>query len=118
MKRAETSGASIALTTSLPRRSTAVAAQGRVLFELGQEHLEAARDIGRIERRVALRTPHHLSLPAIIEATDLVATVSPATASRYADEGLVRLVAQPFAPPVFEDRQSCHVRTHDEARMR
>jgi hypothetical protein len=41
----------------------------------------------RIERNVALRTPHHLSLPAIIEATDLVGTVPLAVAVWFAQHG-------------------------------
>lgn len=97
--------------TSLSHAVVSAPARSDLLFE----HFLARR---RIERRVALRTPHHLSLPAIIEATDLVATVPLATASRYADEGLVQIAALPFAPPVFEVEQAWHVRTHDEARMR
>jgi DNA-binding transcriptional LysR family regulator len=41
----------------------------------------------RIERNVVLRTPHHLSLPAIIEATDLVGTVPLAVAVWFAQHG-------------------------------
>lgn len=38
-----------------------------------------------IERRVVLRTPHHLSLPAIVENTDLVATVPLVVAAHFAE---------------------------------
>lgn len=42
--------------------------------------LEDAIERLRIRRRIVLSTPGHLSLPAIIAATDLVASVPPGTA--------------------------------------
>jgi DNA-binding transcriptional LysR family regulator len=72
----------------------------------------------KIVRRVGLRTPRHLSLPSIIESTDLIATVPIATADRYARLGLVRLAKLPFPPPVFAVQQNWHARTHQEPRMR
>ena len=72
----------------------------------------------RIERRVALRTPNHLSLPAIIEQTDLIATVPLATAHRHAQAGLVELARLPFDPPFFAVRQYWHRRGHHDPRVR
>ncbi len=76
--------------------------------------------VGRqgIHRHIGLRTPHHLSLPAIIETTDLVATVPIATADRFARQGLVQITRLPFTPPVFDVQQNWHARSHDEPRMR
>lgn len=54
-----------------------------------------------IERRVVLQTPHHLSLPAIIGGTDLLATVPLATGLRFAQHNTVQLMALPFEPPSF-----------------
>lgn len=71
-----------------------------------------------IHRQIGLRTPHHLSLPSIIETTDLIATVPLATADRFARLGLVEIRPLPFAPPVFEVQQNWHARNHDEPRMR
>ncbi len=61
-----------------------------------------------IERRIVLRTPHHLSLPAIIETTDLLATVPLATGARYAELGMIELVRLPFKPPSFAVQQHWH----------
>jgi DNA-binding transcriptional LysR family regulator len=70
-----------------------------------------------IKRRVVLRTPHHLSLPAIVEKTDLVATVPLAVAVWFARRG-VKLVAPPFNPGTFEVHQHWHRRFHQDARHR
>ena len=72
----------------------------------------------RIERNVVLRTPHHLSLPAIIEATDLVGTVPLAVAVWFAQHGAVQVVPLPSRPPVFEVNQHWHRRYHQDARHR
>jgi len=71
-----------------------------------------------VERRVVLRTPHHLSLPAIIEQTDLIATVPLATGDRYARAGLVKLARLPFDPPFFTVGQYWHRRGHQDQRVR
>ena len=70
-----------------------------------------------IKRRVALRTPHHLSLPAIVESTDLVATVPLAVAVWFARHG-VKLVPLPFNPGTFEVNQHWQRRYHQDARHR
>jgi DNA-binding transcriptional LysR family regulator len=72
----------------------------------------------RIERRVVLRTPHHLSLPAIIETTDLIATVPLAVGARFADANAVKLLPLPFKPLLFDVGQLWHRRLHHEARHR
>jgi DNA-binding transcriptional LysR family regulator len=70
-----------------------------------------------IRRRVVLRTPHHLSLPAIVESTQLIATVPFAVAVWFARNG-VKLVALPFDPGTFEVHQHWHRRYHQDARHR
>jgi DNA-binding transcriptional LysR family regulator len=70
-----------------------------------------------IVRRVVLRTPHHLSLPAIVESTNLVATVPLAVAVWFARHG-VKLVPLPFNPGSFEVHQHWHRRYHQDARHR
>jgi len=82
--------------------------------DLFEEHLVRQG----IRRQIGLRTPHHLSLPAIVEATDLIATVPIATADRYARQGLVHMAPLPFEPPVFDVQQNWHARSHEEPRMR
>lgn len=81
---------------------------------LFQETLDAMG----IERRVVLRTPHHLSLPNIIEATDLIATVPLAAGVRFAEGADVMLVPLPFPPHVFTVQQHWHRRFHHDPRHR
>ena len=72
----------------------------------------------RMNRRVILRTPHHLSLAPIIAKTDLVATVPLATATLFADVGFVEIEALPFAPPRFDVQQYWHRRSQNDPRVR
>lgn len=69
-----------------------------------------------VERRIVLSTPHHLSLPAIIEATDLLATVPLATGARFAELGMIDLVRLPFKPPTFAVQQHWHRLVQHEPR--
>lgn len=71
-----------------------------------------------MSRRIALKTPHHLSLPPIIAATDLVATVPLATATLFSQTGFVDVVPLPFAPPKFEVQQYWHRRNHNDPKVR
>lgn len=69
-----------------------------------------------IRRQVAVRTPHHLSLPSIVADTDLVATVPFATAQYFADLGVVAMAPLPFKPPIFGVEQHWHRRNHQNPR--
>lgn len=69
-------------------------------------------------RKIVLRTPHHLSLPDIIAATDLIATVPLATATRFAASKLVQVLPLPFHPPRFDVQQYWHRRSHQDVRVR
>lgn len=69
-----------------------------------------------IERRIVMSTPHHLSLPAIVEQTDLLATVPLATGARFAKLGTVELVRLPFKPPSFSVQQHWHRLYHHDPR--
>jgi DNA-binding transcriptional LysR family regulator len=69
-----------------------------------------------IERRIVLSTPHHLSLPAIVEETDLLATVPLATGARFVKLGTVELVRLPFKPPSFAVQQHWHRLYHHDPR--
>lgn len=70
----------------------------------------------RIVRQVVLHTQHHMSLAAIIESSDLVATVPLAVAVWYARHGAVRVAPFPFKPPIFGVHQHWHRRYHQEPR--
>jgi DNA-binding transcriptional LysR family regulator len=71
----------------------------------------------RIRRKVAVRTPHHLSLPSIVAESDLVATVPVATAHYFAGLGAVTMAPLPLKPPVFGVQQHWHRRNHKNAKM-
>lgn len=79
-------------------------------------HFEKSLRDRAIERRVALRTPHYLSLPSIIEATDLMATVPLAAGMRLSANANICLVALPFTPEVFDVAQYWHRRFQSDAR--
>lgn len=71
-----------------------------------------------ISRRIVFSTPHHLSLPAIVEFTDLIATVPLATGVHFARLGNVRLARLPFKPPRFEVQQHWHRLVNQDPRSR
>lgn len=69
-----------------------------------------------IERRVVLSTPHHLSLPAIVSRSDLLATVPLAAGALFAELGTVELIRLPFKPPSFAVQQHWHRLYHHDPR--
>lgn len=71
-----------------------------------------------LRRNVVLRTPHHLALPAVIENTDLIATLPLAAGARFAQAGTVQLLRLPFEPPSFGVQQHWHRRVHQDPRHR
>ena len=75
-------------------------------------------DQRKIQRRVVVRTPHHLTLPAIVEETDLLATVPLASGVHFARMGRVELIQLPFQPPSFGVQQHWHRRVHKDPRSR
>ena len=90
-----------------------VHAEGR-----SQELFEKLLQRKRVRRRIALHTPHFLSIPIIVSRSDLMATVPHALALYYA-----RLAPQQFAaalPPFevagFDVKQHWHRKFHHDAR--
>jgi DNA-binding transcriptional LysR family regulator len=80
--------------------------------------LERALQREGIQRRIVLRSPHYLSLPAIVQNTDLIATVPLAVAVRFSDANAVQLMALPFTPPLFDVKQYWHRRFQQDPRHR
>ncbi|MGK5077288.1 LysR family transcriptional regulator [Janthinobacterium sp. HLX7-2] len=62
----------------------------------------------RIERRVVLSTPHFMSIPFLIAASDLVATVPRAVGESFAQFAAIRLVEPPLEIPRFDLKQHWH----------
>jgi DNA-binding transcriptional LysR family regulator len=70
----------------------------------------------RIQRRVVLRTPHHLVLPVVVAQTDLIATVPLAVASHLSGRTDIQVLALPFLPPSFAVQQHWHRAVHKDPR--
>jgi DNA-binding transcriptional LysR family regulator len=71
----------------------------------------------RIERRIALTTPHFASIPLLISQSDLIATVpEPLALHCAAISSNVRIVGLPFRPPTIALKQLWHRRYHVDAR--
>lgn len=68
----------------------------------------------RIRRRIVLTTPNHLTLPATIAGTDLIATLPLGTAYDFTRAGELQVVPLPFRPPAFTIYQYWHRRTQKE----
>ncbi|MDR6860745.1 LysR family transcriptional regulator [Variovorax guangxiensis] len=66
----------------------------------------------RITRRVILRSPHFMSVPFIVADSDAVAVVPQALADFVADHPLIKQVALPFRPPVFQVNLYWHRSAH------
>jgi DNA-binding transcriptional LysR family regulator len=93
-----------------------------VVHAEGRSHevVERVLERKRIRRKIALHTPHFLSVPTVVGRSDLIATVPRALALYFA-----RLAPQRFAvalPPVdvgsFDVRQHWHRRFHHDPRNR
>lgn len=66
----------------------------------------------RISRRVILRSPHFMSVPYIVADSDAVSIVPQALADFVADHPLIKQVAMPFKPPVFQVNLYWHRSAH------
>jgi DNA-binding transcriptional LysR family regulator len=71
-----------------------------------------------LERRIALRVPHFMVVPAIVEATDLVATVPSYVISSIRAMPDLKMLPVPFDVPRFEIKQFWHRRNHHDAANR
>lgn len=76
--------------------------------------LEAAMEKQRIRRKAVLSTPNHLSLPATIAGTDLIATVPLGVAIDFTRSADLVVLPLPFRPPSFTIYQYWHRRTQRE----
>jgi DNA-binding transcriptional LysR family regulator len=82
-----------------------------------QEILEAYLEAHGLSRRVALLTPHFLSLPRLIARTDLIATVPHAIGIAYGTPAYgLKVMQLPFTSPRIELRQHWHRKVHKDTR--
>ena len=90
-----------------------IRAEGR-----SQEVFEQLLARHKIERRVVLSTPHFMSIPFIIAATDLVVTVPYAVGESFSRMSGIRLIQPPLDIPKFDLKQHWHRKYHkDDANM-
>jgi DNA-binding transcriptional LysR family regulator len=80
-----------------------IKAEGR-----SQEVFEQLLIRKRIERRVVLSTPHFMSIPFVIAASDLVATVPRAVGESFTQFAAIKLVEPPLEIPAFDLKQHWH----------
>jgi DNA-binding transcriptional LysR family regulator len=76
--------------------------------------IDEAMRAHHIRRRIVCTTTNHLSLPAIIAASDLIAIVPLGAAEIFARAGTVTVLPLPFPPPGFTMFQYWHRRTQQD----
>ena len=82
-----------------------------------QEILESRLAEMGLVRRVAIYTPHFLSIPTLIARSDMVVTVPHAMGIAYGKPAYrLRVMKLPFESPRIELRQHWHVKFHKDAR--
>lgn len=105
-------GSRLTMGEFLSLQHVVVQSEGRTQ-EILDTHLEA---LG-LSRRVALVTPHLMSVPRLVARSDLVAAVPHAIAVAYGrpEHGL-KVIGLPFRSPRIELQQHWHRRMHRDAR--
>ncbi len=105
-------GEALTLAQFLDLPHAVVLSEGR-----SQEILEGhLKELGLV-RRVAIYTPHFLSIPALIAHSDMVVTVPHAMGIAYGrPEFGLRVMHLPFASPRIQLRQHWHMKFHKDAR--
>jgi len=86
-----------------------VQAEGR-----SQEIVEQYLKEQGIRRRELLHSPHFLSIPMVIAATDLVVTVPAAVGEVFARIADVAVLEPPYKMPTFDLKQHWHRSQHDD----
>lgn len=105
-------GRRLSLGDFLALRHVVVQSEGR-----SQEILEGYLEAHGLTRRIAVYTPHFLSIQRLIVSTDMVATVPHALGIEYGrPEFGLEAVEPPFASPRIELRQHWHRKVHKDAR--
>lgn len=68
-----------------------------------------------LQRRIVLSTPHFMSVPPIVAASDLVATVPTVMAMHFAGQGPWQVFEPPINTPPYPVKQYWHARFHDDS---
>lgn len=71
-----------------------------------------------LRRRIALRVPHFIVVPFIVQTTDLLATVPSYVLSSMSSSQDLKALPLPFEVPSFDVKQFWHERNHHDAANR
>ncbi|MGE0798893.1 MAG: LysR family transcriptional regulator [Lautropia sp.] len=82
----------------------------------GRSHeiVEELLRLRKLERRIALSTPHFTSVPLIVAETDLIVTVPVGLAQAFEKLENIKSVPLPIQCPTFDVKQHWHQRFHRE----
>ena len=81
-----------------------------------QEMFEAHLSKAGIRRNIVLQTSHYMSVPSLIEHSDLIAVLPRTVANLYTDNLNVRIVEPPLDIPRYDLKQYWHARFHEAPR--
>jgi len=105
-------GNRLTMTEYMALEHAVVQSEGR-----SQEILEAFLQSRNMTRRVALVTPHFLSLPRLIAKSNMTVAVPHAVGMAYGNSAnKLRVIGLPFESPRIELKQHWHRRLHNDAR--
>lgn len=90
-----------------------VAQRGR-----SQELFEQRLKERNLSRRIALQSPHFMSVPLLVAGSDLISTVPEAVGVIFATMAPLRLIEPPMESPLISLQQFWHRRVHDDAALR
>ena len=106
-------GRKLTLAQFLQLDHAVVRAEGR-----SQEILERFLEKQRIRRKIALLTPHFMSIPMVIARSDLVVTVPHALGRYFVNSGVgVKAVEPPLKLPGIEVKQHWHRKFNNDAKV-
>ena len=106
-------GRKLSLSQFLELDHAVVRAEGR-----SQEIFERFLEKRRIRRKIALLTPHFMSIPMVVARSDLVATVPHALGIYFANSGEnIKTVEAPLDIPGFDLKQHWHRKYHNDPKV-
>ncbi|MFG0393039.1 LysR family transcriptional regulator [Pseudomonas sp. zbq_4] len=77
-----------------------------------QEMFETYLSEQHVQRKIALQISHYMSVPSIIQSSDLVVVLPRTVARLYANEAKVRTLEAPLELPTYDLKQYWHGRLH------
>ncbi|MBT0669203.1 LysR family transcriptional regulator [Novosphingobium profundi] len=101
------------LATFLELGHIAVAQRGR-----SQELFEECLKARGLSRRIALQSPHFMSVPLLVAGSDLISTVPEAVGAIFATMAPLQLIDPPLTSPRINLQQFWHRRVHEDPAVR